>query len=249
MVVLLDGGDARSDIDHDARTLVAQDRRKQALRVGAGKREFVGMTDACRPDLHQHFTGLRPFQLHMRDRQRLARLERHRRPHLHVATSLLARVGRSLDFHVHSGHFARRPRLRQGFVNDDDCKALVPSGAFALNHSLPRPRWLIDAVILASVSIGALYATARVLARAARSCARRRGGVRALDPARGDVDPHGRGGRPLCALWRLRPLSRSRCLTIADYSARAFAAGAWLVLDPKALAACLSAFGVATADS
>jgi hypothetical protein len=117
-----------------------------------------------------------------------------------------------------------------------------------LNRSLPRPRWLIDAVILASVSIGALYATARF------SLAPR-------EPARGVA--------VVFAPWTPAEITMARTVEAggrfvrfggtsfiavaypdnADYPARAFAAGAWLVLDPKALAACLSAFGVATADS
>ena len=125
---------------------------------------------------------------------------------------------------------------------------ISPGWDFALKRSLPRPRWLIDALILASVSIGALYATARF------SLAPR-------DPARGVA--------VVFAPWTPQEATLTRTVEAggrfvrfggasfiavampddANYSARAFAAGAWLVLDPKALAACLSAFGVATADS
>ena len=117
-----------------------------------------------------------------------------------------------------------------------------------MSRSLPRPRWLIDAVILASVSIGALYATARV------SLAPR-------DPARGVAvvfapwtSPEATLARTVEAGGRFVRYGGVSFIAVAmpespDYSSRAFAAGAWLVLDPKALAACLSAIGVATADS
>jgi hypothetical protein len=117
-----------------------------------------------------------------------------------------------------------------------------------LTRSLPRSRWLLDAFILASVSIGALYATARF-------------SLVPRDPARGVA--------VVFAPWTPAETTLARTVEAggrfvrfggasfigvampedADYSRRAFAAGAWLVLDPKALAACLSTFGVATADS
>jgi hypothetical protein len=117
-----------------------------------------------------------------------------------------------------------------------------------LSHSLPRSRWLIDAVILASVSIGALYATARF------SLAPR-------DPARGIAvvfapwtPAEATFARTVEAGGRFVRYGGASFIAVAmpedpNYTARAFAAGAWLVLDPKALAACLSALGVATADS
>src|SRR2546429_391570 len=54
----------RAGLDHDARALVAENRREQTLRVGPRAREFVGMANAGRLDLDQHFAGLRPLQLH-----------------------------------------------------------------------------------------------------------------------------------------------------------------------------------------
>jgi hypothetical protein len=116
-----------------------------------------------------------------------------------------------------------------------------------VSHSFVRARWLIDALVLAIVSIGALYATARV-----------------------SLVPHdpGRGVAVVFAPWTSAESTLTRTVEAGgrfvrfggasfigiavpedgDYSARAFAAGAWLVLDPKALAACLSAFGVASAN-
>ena len=76
------------DVDHDARALVAEDRREQPLRVLARQRELVGVADAGGLDLDQHLAGSGPFELHMRDRERLARLERHRRTHVHAVYSL-----------------------------------------------------------------------------------------------------------------------------------------------------------------
>ncbi len=85
VVALLHRGHARPDVDHDARALVAEDRRKQSFRVLAGQRELVGVADAGRLDLDQHLARLRAFELHMGDRERLARLECHRRTHVHAA--------------------------------------------------------------------------------------------------------------------------------------------------------------------
>ncbi len=116
-----------------------------------------------------------------------------------------------------------------------------------MNRSLHRSRWLIDAVILAGVSIGALYATARF------SLAPR-------EPERGVAvvfapwtSPETTFARTVGAGGRFVRFGGTSFIGVAypddaDYSARSFAAGAWLVLDPKALAACLSAFGVAAAN-
>jgi hypothetical protein len=117
-----------------------------------------------------------------------------------------------------------------------------------VKHLLPRPRWLVDAVILASVSVGALYATAR-FALAPR------------DPGRGVAvvfapwtPPEATFARTVEAGGRFVRFGGTSFIAVAmpndlDYPARAFAAGAWLVLDPKALAACLSALGIAKTDS
>ena len=54
---------AGANIDHDSRTFVAEDCRKQALRIRTGERVVVGMTDARGFDFHQHFARLRPLQI------------------------------------------------------------------------------------------------------------------------------------------------------------------------------------------
>ena len=57
---------------HDAAAFVAEDRREHALRIVAGQRERVGVADAGRHDVHQHFAGLRSGNVDLFDRQRLA---------------------------------------------------------------------------------------------------------------------------------------------------------------------------------
>ena len=59
---------------HDAGAFMTEDRRKQALRIGAGKGEVVGVADAGRLDLNQHLAGLRAVELDGHDFERLARL-------------------------------------------------------------------------------------------------------------------------------------------------------------------------------
>lgn len=102
-------------------------------------------------------------------------------------------------------------------------------------------RHSIDAVLLASLSVGALYATARV-------------GLAPRDPASGvavvfapwtapdaallrSVEAGGRfvrfGGLPFIAV--VIPED-------SNYPSRILGAGAWLVVDPQAIAACLSTF-------
>src|SRR6516164_3843440 len=51
VVALCQARDTAPDIDDDAGTFVPQDRRKKPLRIGAGQRELVGMTDPGRLDL------------------------------------------------------------------------------------------------------------------------------------------------------------------------------------------------------
>ena len=76
-------GDAGADLAHDARAFMAEDRREQAFRVGAGQRVGVGVADAGRLDLDQHLAGLRPFDVDGLDRQRFARLPGHRGARFH----------------------------------------------------------------------------------------------------------------------------------------------------------------------
>jgi hypothetical protein len=70
-----DARHARPHIDDYAGAFVAQDRWKQTFRIGAGKREVVGMTDAGGFHLDKDFAGFRPVQLDVHDRQRLALFE------------------------------------------------------------------------------------------------------------------------------------------------------------------------------
>ena len=63
VVALLQRRDARPDVDDDAGAFVAEDRREQALRIGAGKGEVVGVADAGGLDLDQDLAGLRAFEL------------------------------------------------------------------------------------------------------------------------------------------------------------------------------------------
>ena len=72
-----------ADVDDDARALVAEDRREQALGIGARARELVGVADAGRLDLDEHLAGLRAFELHRLDHQRLAGLVRDRCANIH----------------------------------------------------------------------------------------------------------------------------------------------------------------------
>ena len=75
MIALLHAGHARADIDDDAGALMAQDGGEQPLRVGAGKRELVGVADAGRFYLDQYFPGFRPVQIHLGDFERLGLFE------------------------------------------------------------------------------------------------------------------------------------------------------------------------------
>ena len=66
------GGYPGPDFDHHPRPLVPEDRGKQALGVGTGARELVGMADAGGTNLHQHFTYSRTGQVDGFNDQRLA---------------------------------------------------------------------------------------------------------------------------------------------------------------------------------
>ena len=63
----------QADIDDDAGTLMTQDGRKQALPVGAGKREFIGVERVPRGLIHldQHLTGFRSIKVNVYDLKRL----------------------------------------------------------------------------------------------------------------------------------------------------------------------------------
>ena len=95
VVALLDRGHAGTDIDDDAGALVAEDRRKQSLRIGARQRELVGVADAGRLDLDQHLAGARAVELDGRHFQRLAGRIGHGGANVH---SFLGLVSTPLQF-------------------------------------------------------------------------------------------------------------------------------------------------------
>ena len=64
-------GYARPDIDHDAGTLVPEDRREQAFRIRTGQCELVRVADARGLHLDQHFAGLRSLEVNLHDLKRL----------------------------------------------------------------------------------------------------------------------------------------------------------------------------------
>ena len=71
-------GHAGAHFAHDAGTLVAEDRREDAFRVGARQRVGVGVADAGGLDLDQHLAGFRPFDVDGLDGQRFAGLPGYR---------------------------------------------------------------------------------------------------------------------------------------------------------------------------
>src|SRR5882672_4250098 len=62
VIALLQRDDAGPDVDHHARTLMAEDHRKEPFGIAAGTRELVGVADARCLDLDQHLAELRPFE-------------------------------------------------------------------------------------------------------------------------------------------------------------------------------------------
>src|SRR5262249_11758268 len=63
VVAFCDARNARSDIDHDARAFMTEDRWQQTLRVRARTRELVGVADARGLDFDKHLAGARPFKI------------------------------------------------------------------------------------------------------------------------------------------------------------------------------------------
>jgi hypothetical protein len=102
-------------------------------------------------------------------------------------------------------------------------------------------RHVIDGLLLATLSLGALYATART-------------GLKPREPASGLAVVFAPWTTPDIA-FRQAAAAGGRFVRFGafqfiavvipediDYKYRVLGRGAWLVLDPKALAACLSAF-------
>jgi hypothetical protein len=75
VIALFHAGHASPDLDDDAGAFVSEDRREQALRVGAGKRELVRVTDAGGLDLDHHLTGPRSLEVDLHDLQRFGLLK------------------------------------------------------------------------------------------------------------------------------------------------------------------------------
>ena len=71
MVARRHAGDALAHLYHDARALVAQHRREQALRVIAGQGVGVGMAHAGVGDAHQHLARARRRDIDLYHLQRL----------------------------------------------------------------------------------------------------------------------------------------------------------------------------------
>src|SRR4051812_38086820 len=66
----------RTKIDDNAGALMTEDGREQPLRVGAGKRELVGVADAGGLHLDQHLSSFGPIEIDLRDLERLGLLQR-----------------------------------------------------------------------------------------------------------------------------------------------------------------------------
>src|SRR5262249_2708126 len=75
VVAFLQARDVRSNVDHDARALVTENRGKEPLGIGTGPREFVRVTNARRANLDEHLAALRPIELHGLDSQGLPDFE------------------------------------------------------------------------------------------------------------------------------------------------------------------------------
>src|SRR5262245_7013192 len=90
VVAFLHRGDAGADVHDDAGALVPEDRREQALWIGARQRELIGVADAGRLDLDHHFAGLGAVELHGRDFERLAGRDCERRAYVHCLSPFSA---------------------------------------------------------------------------------------------------------------------------------------------------------------
>ncbi len=63
VIALFKRGDAGTDVDHDARAFMAQDRRENAFRIGTRERVVVGMANPGGLDLNQHLAEFRAFKV------------------------------------------------------------------------------------------------------------------------------------------------------------------------------------------
>jgi hypothetical protein len=79
---------------------MAENRGEQPLRVGAGQRELIGMTDAGGLDLDQHFALARPVKLDGGDFQRLSGSDGNGGANVHGISSLQKVGFQVLEFQV-----------------------------------------------------------------------------------------------------------------------------------------------------
>ena len=119
--------------------------------------------------------------------------------------------------------------------------------SIALINSSSPFRFSIDLALLACLSIGGLYATARVA-------------LSPRDPAQGVAVVYAPWTpsdaafvRTVAAGGRFVRFGGAAFVAVAmpdqaDFSDRVLAAGAWLIVDPRILAACLSPFSASAAD-
>ncbi len=93
VIARLDAGDALADLDDDARALMAENDRENALRIVAGQRESVGVAYPGMRDFDEHFTFLGRCDIDLDDFERLACLEGYGGARFHVWISLFSRTG------------------------------------------------------------------------------------------------------------------------------------------------------------
>jgi hypothetical protein len=67
-----DRGDPGARLHYDARSFMAENRRKQPLGIGARKCELIDVADAGRLDLDQYFPVLWTFEVGLYDFERFA---------------------------------------------------------------------------------------------------------------------------------------------------------------------------------
>src|SRR5690606_32519498 len=79
----LDARDPGADLLDDSTAFMAENDRKRALGVVAGQRERIRVTHAGRHEAHEHFAGLRTFEIHLFDGQGLPGFPGHGRFRFH----------------------------------------------------------------------------------------------------------------------------------------------------------------------
>ncbi len=72
VIALLQRSHAAADVDDDAGAFVTEDHREQAFGIRARARELIGVADAGRLDLDEHFAGARSVEIDGGDFERLA---------------------------------------------------------------------------------------------------------------------------------------------------------------------------------